>query len=521
MNPEEGCRPHREMKLSELLEGIGYLDARGSTGDRAPVIAVTCDSRAVVPGSLFVAVRGFSTDGHRFIESAVQRGAAAVICEEYPAALSEECFYIRVADARIALAEAAALFYGNPSSKLRLVGVTGTNGKTTTAKLITAMLNGNGIPAGYIGTSLCTIGDEEIPLERTTPEADLLHSLFARMADAGCRAAVMEVSSHALVLGRVHGLRFDAAVFTNLTMDHLDFHKTMEEYAGAKQGLFDQLSPDGVAVFNADDPASGLMMSRVEPGRRYCCTMNDRQGFEGCGKNFMAELLGGTIAQSDVKMHFPGSVVEMQVHLPGPYNVMNVLEAAAAGVALGIDPRSACRSLSTVSAVEGRMERIASGKSGFNIFVDYAHTPDALQKALDTLASLKSPGSRLFVVFGCGGDRDRLKRPEMGRIASLTADCVILTSDNPRSEDPEDILDEIEQGIRGVSHHRISDRREAIGKALGMLSAGDILLVAGKGHEKYQEINGRKEYFSDQDVITAFLQTMGHRQAACSCKEIT
>ncbi|NTW10866.1 MAG: UDP-N-acetylmuramoyl-L-alanyl-D-glutamate--2,6-diaminopimelate ligase, partial [Chlorobiaceae bacterium] len=330
--------------------------------------------------------------------------------------------------------------------------------------------------------------------------------------------AVMEVSSHALVLDRVHGLRFETAVFTNLTMEHLDFHETMPEYSAAKQRLFDQLAPGGFAVINADDPCASEMMFRVEPEKRYCCTMKERHGLQGCGKNFRAELIHGDIAYSDVRLHFPGSVVQMQVHLPGAYNVMNVLEAAAVGTGLGLELQSACRSLSAVTAVEGRMERV-DGITGFNIFVDYAHTPDALQKALETLRSLKPPDSMLFVVFGCGGDRDKSKRPEMGRIASETADRVILTSDNPRSEDPEAIIDEIERGIRSVPHFRISDRREAIGKALEMLSPGDILLVAGKGHEKYQEINGRKEYFSDQEVIKTYLNIRGQGQKAGSGKE--
>ncbi|NTU96554.1 MAG: UDP-N-acetylmuramoyl-L-alanyl-D-glutamate--2,6-diaminopimelate ligase [Chlorobiaceae bacterium] len=496
-----------------------YLGTKGSAAAGSLVRAVTCDSRTVVPGALFVAVRGFAADGHRFIENAVSRGAVAVVCEEYPSALAGECLYILVPDARRALAEAAGLFWGKPSGRLRLIGVTGTNGKTTTAKLITSMLNENGVQAGYIGTNLCMIGDEQLTLDRTTPEADLLHSLFARMVDAGCSSAVMEVSSHALMLERVYGLRFEAAVFTNLTMEHLDFHVSMEEYAAAKQKLFDQLAPDGFAVFNADDPSASQMMSRVEHAGRYCCTLDEKDGGPVCGKKFRAERQYGSIAFSDVKLHFPDTVVQMQVRLPGSYNVMNVLEAAAVGVGMGLDARRVCSALEAVSVVEGRMERVDTPGSGFNVFVDYAHTPDALRKALETLRELKPPGSRLVVVFGCGGDRDKSKRPEMGRIASEIADTVILTSDNPRSEEPEAILDEIEPGIMGVPHFRICDRREAIGKALSLLSAGDILLVAGKGHEKYQEIRGRKEYFSDQDVIGTFLNTMGAALAESPDKE--
>jgi UDP-N-acetylmuramyl-tripeptide synthetase len=519
MTSEERIQPYRESSLPALLEGIEHLGTRGTVPAGTLVTSVTSDSRAVLPGSLFVAVRGFSADGHRFIESAVCRGAIAVVCEELPDAAAEGCIYIRVADSRRALAEAARVFYCNASDRLQLIGVTGTNGKTTTAKLITSMLNANGVPAGYIGTNLCMIGEEEITLERTTPEADLLHSLFARMLEAGCKAAVMEVSSHAMMLGRVYGLRFEAAVFTNLTMEHLDFHETMQEYAAAKQRLFDQLAPEGFAVVNTDDPWASQILSRVDRTRRFCCSMHEQDEGAGCGKSFRAELLQGSIEYSDVRLHFPGTVVPMQVHLPGAYNVMNVLEAAATGTGLGLEPQSACSSLAAVSAVEGRMERVDATGTGVNVFVDYAHTPDALLKALETLSGLKPPGSRLFVVFGCGGDRDKTKRPEMGRIASEIADLTVLTSDNPRSEDPEEILDEIERGIRGGSHIRICDRREAIGKALVVLSPGDILLVAGKGHEKYQEIKGHKEYFSDQEVIRTFLNTMGAGLAACPGKE--
>jgi UDP-N-acetylmuramyl-tripeptide synthetase len=519
MTSEERMLPYRESSLQSLLEGIEHLGTSGTVSAGALVKSVTSDSRAVFPGSLFVAVRGFSADGHHFMASAVGRGAIAVVCEQIPDDAADGCIYIRVADSRRALAEAARVFYGNASDRLRLIGVTGTNGKTTTAKLITSMLNENGIPAGYIGTNLCRIGEEEITLERTTPEADLLHSLFARMLDAGCKSAVMEVSSHAMILDRVYGLRFEAAVFTNLTMEHLDFHETMQEYAAAKQRLFDQLAPEGFAVINTDDPWASQIMSRVDRKRRFCCSMHEQDNASGCGKGFRAELLNGSVECSDVRLHFPAVVVPMQVQLPGAYNVMNVLEAAATGFGLGLDPQSACSALAAVSAVEGRMERVDAAGSGVNVFVDYAHTPDALLKALGTLRGLTPPGSRLFVVFGCGGDRDKSKRPEMGRIASEIADRMILTSDNPRSEEPEEILDEIERGIRSGSHLRISDRRAAIGKALAMLSPGDILLVAGKGHEKYQEIKGHRQYFSDQEVIRTFLNTMGASHAACSGKE--
>ena len=502
---ERACR--HEVQMEELLKEVPYLELAGKTGTGGVIRLVTSDSREVLPGSLFVAIKGYCTDGSSFILSAVERGAVAVICEEFPYDIALSCLYIKVSDARKALAEAARIFYGKASDQLMIIGVTGTNGKTTTAKLITAMLNAGGISAGYIGTNLCRIGELDIPLDRTTPEASGLHALFSKMVDAGCRAAVMEVSSHALVLQRVYGIRFHAALFTNLTMEHLDFHESMQAYASAKQQLFDQLSPEGFAVINIDVPYAEQMAARVAHHKIYCCTLRQevRPTFL-CGRLFEAEILQTTLASSTVALHFPGTVMTMQVGLPGIFNVMNVLEAAAVGFGMGLAPEDICRSLSAVSSVDGRMERIGDGSQGWFAFVDYAHTPDALFKALDALRNLKPDGSRLVVVFGCGGNRDRTKRSEMGRIASEIADEVIITSDNPRDEEPEVILDEIESGITSGHYMRICDRADAIRRAVLMLQQGDVLLVAGKGHETYQEIAGRKHFFSDQELIKKYMQ---------------
>ncbi|MEI7708655.1 MAG: UDP-N-acetylmuramoyl-L-alanyl-D-glutamate--2,6-diaminopimelate ligase [Chlorobium sp.] len=507
---KEALQP-RELPLEELLEGITCTSLAGRSDVGGTIRMVTSDSREVFPGSLFVAVRGYCADGHQFIESAIQRGAVAVVCEELPPETSQECLYITVPDARIALGEAARIFYGKASDQLLIIGVTGTNGKTTTAKLITAMLNANGIASGYIGTNLCRIGEREISLERTTPEAHGLHSLFSEMVEAGCRAVVMEVSSHALVLKRVYGIRFHAAVFTNLTMEHLDFHHSMHEYAMAKQLLFDALGPDGFAVLNVDDPYAQEMAARVEPEKIYCCSLEGALSVPvKCSRHFRADIIESSIAGSAIALHFPDALVHMKVRLPGLFNVMNVLEAAAVGTGMGIAPEEICRSLSEVAGVDGRMERVGDGSMGWSAFVDYAHTPDALFKVLDALRGLKTEGSRLVVVFGCGGNRDTGKRPEMGRIASEIADEVILTSDNPRDEEPEAILDEIERGIvPGIAdghYRRVSDRSEAIRAGVSMLRPGDILLVAGKGHERYQEIAGRKYFFSDQEEIKKYMQ---------------
>ncbi len=505
------------VQLEMLLKGITCLEFAGITHGGGVIYQVTSDSREVLPGSLFVAIRGYCTDGSRFISSAIERGAVAVICEEFPPDISASCCYIKVSDARRALAEAARIFYRKASDQLLVIGVTGTNGKTTTAKLITAMLKACGIPAGYIGTNLCQIGELDIPLDRTTPEAHGLHALFRQMVDAGCRAAVMEVSSHALVLQRVFGIRFHAALFTNLSPEHLDFHASMEEYASAKQQLFDQLSPEGFAVFNIDDPYAARMADRVAHDKIYCCTLE--QGalpIVSCSRMFKAEVLESTLASSRVDLQFPDAHLTMLVGLPGLFNVMNVLEAAAIGKGMGLAHEEICDSLSAVSSVEGRMERVGESREGWYAFVDYAHTPDALSKALEALRRLKPDESRLVAVFGCGGNRDRSKRSAMGRIASEIADEVIITSDNPRNEDPEVILDEIEQGMIGDSYMRISDRAEAIRRAVLMLKKGDVLLVAGKGHEKYQEIAGEKHFFSDKDLIKKF---MLENISECSEKE--
>ncbi|NTW54974.1 MAG: UDP-N-acetylmuramoyl-L-alanyl-D-glutamate--2,6-diaminopimelate ligase [Chlorobaculum sp.] len=498
---EESAKGAPMARLNDLVAGLGTLFGfRGEYGERS-VTGVTCDSRAVEPGAVFVAVRGFSTDGHRYIDAAVEAGAAAVVCEELPDECSDAVTYLVVPDARKALAELAKVFYGNASDELMIIGVTGTNGKTTTARLITSMLNASGIPAGYIGTGLCRIGSRDIPLERTTPESSGLHALFREMVNAGCRAAVMEVSSHALVLDRVHGLRFRAAAFTNLTPEHLDFHATMEEYAEAKRLIFDRLDDEGFAVVNADDPRASFMVAGLPPERVFCCSTGGGASFCDPAQRFVASISEKSVEGSKAEVSFRDRTMTMNVPLPGAYNVMNMLEAFAVGVGLGIDPETALRGLSNADSVAGRMERIWSADRSCCAIVDYAHTPDALSKALETLRAVTPAGAKLAVVFGCGGNRDRQKRPEMGRIAAELADRVILTSDNPRDEEPEAILDEVEAGMAGRAHLRIADRAEAIRRAVEGLGKGDILLVAGKGHEEYQEIKGVKRRFSDRERL--------------------
>ncbi|NTU67832.1 MAG: UDP-N-acetylmuramoyl-L-alanyl-D-glutamate--2,6-diaminopimelate ligase [Chlorobiaceae bacterium] len=499
------------VSLREIESGIGgILGCRGQADPASVGISlVSCDSREVLPGALFVAVRGFKTDGHRHIGAAVAAGAAAVVCEEYPGECPPTVRFILVGDARTALADAARVFHADAAGRLMLIGVTGTNGKTTTSRLITSMLNAAGIPSGYIGTGLCRIGGEDILLDRTTPESHELQALFRRMLDAGCKAAVMEVSSHALVLKRVHGMRFRAAVFTNLSPEHLDFHETMEGYAEAKRLLFGQLAPDGFGVVNADDPHAVYMTAGLAPDRVFRCSLEGGAAGAMDGRRVEAEISAMNVEGTRATIVFGEGRLPVTVALPGAFNVMNLLEAFAVGVGLGLDPAAALQGLVSADAVEGRMERFWSPDRSRCAVVDYAHTPDALQKALEALRTIVPAGAGLTVVFGCGGNRDRLKRPEMGRIAADLADRVILTSDNPRDEDPEAILDEIEAGMAGRAHLRVSDRAEAIRRAVEGLGDGDILLVAGKGHEKYQEVAGKKHYFSDQEILSTCLGKPG------------
>jgi UDP-N-acetylmuramyl-tripeptide synthetase len=495
-------KPAEPVLLSGMIREIDFLELAGKQSGTVGVVSLTADSRDVVPGSLFVAVRGFASDGHRYIDTAVRNGAIAVICETFPERPASEALFIRVADSRRALAEAARAFYAHASDSLMLIGVTGTNGKTTTARLIADLLGSCGIPAGYIGTGLCRIGGRDIPLERTTPEAHELQALFRQMVGEGCRAAVMEVSSHALVLQRVHALRFRVAVFTNLSSEHLDFHHTMQEYASAKRLLFDQLAPEGFAVLNCDDPHAALMASGVPESMRFCCSLHpDEEPSISSSARFSALVKAGSVDSSLVEIRFPDAVKSVRTELPGSYNVMNLLEAAAVGRGLGLTPDAIALALQRPFRVSGRMERVGDPFGSRSAFVDYAHTPDALEKAISALRGLMASDARLVVVFGCGGNRDRTKRPEMGRIASENADFVFLTSDNPRDEDPEIILDEIERGMQGTRYRRVAGRGEAIREAAAMLRPGDVLLVAGKGHETYQEIAGMKHFFSDQEIL--------------------
>ncbi len=486
------------MKLSELL---GRLPGAPLSGDPATLVtSVTHDSRQAGPGSLFVAIRGLVADGNRFVEAAWKKGAVAICSEEPPL---PGVPWIRVRDAREALATLSAAVLGYPALSLELVGVTGTNGKTTTTYLIDAALRAAGEKPGLVGTVEYRIGDRLVEAARTTPESSDLQSLFRQMVDAGCRRAVLEVSSHSLVLKRVHGCPFKVAVFTNLTRDHLDFHGDMDAYFAAKRLLFDTLlREDGHAIVNRDDDRAEELI-RSARGKVWTFSLHAPADV---GVEEVTLSLEGT----RIRALTPLGPVDITTPLLGRFNVQNVLAALAAGLALGIPEEALRRGLGSLRGVPGRLERVLAGQD-FTVLVDYAHTDDALKNVLETVRELRP--RRLITVFGCGGDRDRTKRPLMGAVATRLSDVVILTSDNPRSEPPEAILEEIRRGVpqsRAGDTYVIPDRRDAIAKALEMGREGVVVVIAGKGHETYQVLRDRTVPFDDRQVARDIL----HRLAA-------
>ena len=486
------------MTLGELILRVPGAVLTGDPG--LAVTAVTHDSRRSGPGVLFVAIRGFATDGNRFVAAARKKGAIAV-CSEGPPL--PDIGWIQVKDAREALAVLSAAVLGNPADSLDLVGVTGTNGKTTTTYLIDAALRAAGETVGLVGTVEYRIGDRLIEATRTTPESSDLQDLFRQMVDAGCRRAVLEVSSHSLALKRVHGCPFKVAVFTNLTRDHLDFHGDMDAYFAAKRLLFDTLlREDGHAIVNRDDDRAEELI-RASRGKVWTYSLSQPA-------DLAVEELTLSLETTHVRVKTPVGPLEIRTPLIGRFNVQNLLAALGAGLALGIPEDALVRGLGSLRGVPGRLERVVAGQD-FTVIVDYAHTDDALKNLLETVRELRP--RRLITVFGCGGDRDRTKRPLMGAVASRLSDVVILTSDNPRSEPPEAILEEIRRGIpqsRSADVHAIVDRREAIAKALEMGREGAVVVIAGKGHESYQQIRDRAVPFDDRQVARDIL----HRLAA-------
>ena len=498
------------MNLAVLLAALSASSIRGSI-DRE-ITGIVAHSNDVRPGALFVAIPGFAHDGHAFVPEAVTRGASAIVVER-PVEVPPQVTRVQVPDSRLALALLSSVYYGHPSRELHLIGVTGTNGKGTTAYLIEAMFSRAGLPCGIIGTMGATLTGETVNLDRTTPEAPELQRLLRRMVEAGLRHAVMEVASHALALHRVAGCQFTAAVFTNLTQDHLDFHKTFEDYRAAKRRLFEMVSPDGVAVVNVDDPSAQVMAAAT---RARVFTY----GIEGPADVRAQELrlhLGG----ADFVVLTPAGHRHVASHLHGRFNVYNALAAIAVAQSQGVVLDVMAAALAEFPGVPGRFEPIDEGQP-FAVVVDYAHTPDGLENVLKTARDFVH--GRTIVVFGCGGDRDRTKRPVMGQIASRLADVAIVTSDNPRSEQPEAIIEDIMAGIREQgtgnreqrpeargprSEARVEvepDRRRAIARAIELAHPGDLVLIAGKGHESYQEVHGIKHPFDDRLVAREALR---------------
>ena len=477
------------MKLSELLKDVHCKEVQGSM--KIAVGKICFDSRNVEKGDVFVAQRGAHVDGHAFIDKAVAQGAVAVVCEETPNVMKEEVVYVVTENSSEALGWMASRFYGEPSRKMKLVGVTGTNGKTTTATLLYEMAKMMGEKAGLLSTVCNYVGEEKVPSSHTTPDALEINRLMREMVDEGCKYCFMEVSSHAADQRRVSGLDFDGAIFTNITHDHLDYHKTFRAYIEAKKGFFDRLPASAFALTNEDDKNGMVMLQNTRAHKySYACRR-------------MADFMGKVIEKHLDGMLLSLNGTEVWVKFTGDFNAYNLLAVYAAANLLG-DWRKEdiVRAMSMLVPVSGRFETILS-REGVMAIVDYAHTPDALKNVLSTIAGLKQKGMVLTVV-GAGGDRDKTKRPEMANVACQWSDRVILTSDNPRSEEPMAIIEDMKAGIPAGADDKvlsIPDRREAIRTALMLAHKGDIVLVAGKGHEDYQEIKGVKHHFDDKEVI--------------------
>ena len=477
------------MKLNEVLKNITPIKIVGN--DNVEITGVNIDSRRIKAGHLFVAIRGTQVDGHQFIDKAIELGADAVLCEELPEKLSDHVTYVQVESTEDAVGKVATLFYGNPSHKLKLVGVTGTNGKTTIATLLYNMFRKFGYKVGLLSTVCNYIDGVEVPADHTTPDPIELNELLAKMVEAGCEYAFMECSSHAIHQKRIGGLKFAGGLFTNLTRDHLDYHKTFENYRNAKKAFFDGLPKDAFAITNADDK-NGMIM--VQNTKATVKTYSIRSMAD-----FRARIL---------ECHFEGMYLEIDgrevgVQFIGKFNVSNLLAVYGAAIMLGKKPEDILLVLSTLHSVSGRLEPIHSPE-GFTAIVDYAHTPDALANVLNAIHEVLDGKGHVITVCGAGGNRDKGKRPLMAQEAVRQSDKVIITSDNPRFEDPQEIINEMLAGLNEQQMRKvisIVDRKEAIRTACMMAQKGDVVLVAGKGHENYQEIKGVKHHFDDKEVL--------------------
>jgi len=483
-------------KLNDILNEVKVLEISGSPNREIGNIAF--DSRQVGRGDVFVAVSGTQVDGHLFIPQAEEKGCTVVVCEQFPENLSSDVTYIKVRNSAEALGQLASAFYEHPSRSLKLVGVTGTNGKTTTVTLLYDLFEDLGYKAGMLSTVLNRIHQTLVPATHTTPDALQINRLLKQMADEGCEFVFMEVSSHAIEQNRIAGLQFAGAVFTNITHDHLDYHKTFKDYLEAKKKLFNGLPETAFALINADD-RNGKVMLQNTKAKKYTYGLKSMADFKA----------------KVIENHFDGLVMivdgeEFSALLPGEFNAYNLLAAYATARLLGQDKTEVLVSLSKARGAEGRFDIVRS-KNNITGIIDYAHTPDALKNVLETINKLRTHNEQLITVVGAGGDRDKEKRPKMAWVVSRLSDRVILTSDNPRSEEPEQIIEDMRQGIDPARSGRtmiIVNREEAIKTAVNLARPGDLILVAGKGHEKYQEIKGVKHHFDDREILTEYLQTI-------------
>ena len=482
------------MIISKLISGIKPINIIGDVDKE--IVGVNIDSRKIEANHLFIAVKGTQVDGHRYIETAIEKGAVAVLCEDLPQEKAAHVTYIQIQDTTQAAGVVATVFYGEPSKKVQLVGVTGTNGKTTIATLLYNLFRKLGYKCGLLSTVCNYIEDEAVPADHTTPDPIALNYLLSRMVEAGCEYVFMECSSHAIAQKRIAGLHFAGGIFTNLTRDHLDYHKTFENYRDAKKAFFDSLPKTSFAITNADDK-NGMYMV---------------QNTKATVKTYSTRSLADFKARI-IECHFEGMYLEIDgrevgVRFIGKFNVSNLLAVYGASVMLKQQPEDVLLALSTLHSVSGRLEPIYSPE-GFTCIVDYAHTPDALENVLLAIHDVLNGTGKVITVCGAGGNRDKGKRPLMAQEAIKQSDKVILTSDNPRFEDPQDILNDMKEGLNNAQLKKtltIVDRKEAIRTACSLAQKGDVVLVAGKGHEDYQEINGVKHHFNDKEVLYGIFQ---------------
>ncbi len=479
------------MKLNDLIKDIKVTEVIGQAD--LEITGIHIDSRLVKQGHVFVAMRGTAADGHAYIGRAIEQGAVAIVCETLPETLNEAVTYVQVKDSEDIVGKLATTFYGDPTSKLELVGVTGTNGKTTIATLLYKMFRKMGYKVGLVSTVCNYIDDEAVPTEHTTPDPITLNQLLGRMADEGCKYAFMEVSSHSVAQKRIGGLKFAGGIFTNLTRDHLDYHKTVENYLKAKKAFFDNLPSTAFALTNLDDK-NGLVM-----------TQNTRAKVATYSLRSISDFKGKVLEDGFEGMLMDFNRMEVNVHFTGRFNASNLLAVFGAACLLGKKPEDVLLVLSTLTPVAGRFDTIRSPK-GFTAIVDYAHTPDALVNVLTTIQEVLNGRGKVITVVGAGGNRDKGKRPLMAQEAAKYSDKLVITSDNPRFEEPQDIINDMLAGLGKAELERtisIVDRKEAIRTACMLAEKGDVILVAGKGHEDYQDVKGVKHHFDDREILRA------------------